>query len=203
VTEIQQNRYDQLVRRVANIVAPGSMVNDTLNELFPTLDVENLPPELYILSGTSLAFGGGSVGPTAAQGSKMQLFNPVGSGQIITVTRALVSHATGLSTVRWGVTGVALASGFATQIFQDTRKGIGADGIPVGGIFAQTSVALAPATGSVTFPADTPFYLENPDGLAVLAPGTGLDIGLGTVNIAITVTFWWRERAAEPAELNI
>ncbi len=44
--ELQQNRYDQLIRRVGGIIGPGSKVVEALGELFPVIDVENVPGEL-------------------------------------------------------------------------------------------------------------------------------------------------------------
>jgi len=57
VTELQQNRYDQLLRRVGDLKGPGSKVNDVLQELFPTIDVENVPGELLFLMGTHIGLG--------------------------------------------------------------------------------------------------------------------------------------------------
>ena len=46
--------------------------------------------------------------------------------------------------------------------------------------------------------------LSNTDenGVCVLAPGTGLDIGIDDSGDTLSFSFYWRERVAEPSELN-
>ena len=53
--EVQQNRWDQLIRRVSGSIGPGSRVSETLSELLPVMDVERVPGELLRLMGTDVA----------------------------------------------------------------------------------------------------------------------------------------------------
>jgi len=199
VTEIQQGRYDALLRRVADLKGPGSKVNDVLEELFPVIDVENVPAELYRLSQIDLCMGGGTANGIAAQAGRGQIFNPAGSGKVITVTQAGFS-ASSTAITRWGRSSVALTTALQTQIFRDVRHPI--TNLPTGQIRNQTSVALAPATGQIRVLASTPFILKDENGLAVLTEGNGFEIGTDLLNGLGNFYFYWRERVAEPSEVN-
>ena len=202
MSEIQIGRYDALLRRVADLKGPGSKVNDVLEELFPCFNVEELPAELYILAQTDLCFGGGRTDGIVAQAGRAQLFNPEGSGKILTITQ--VGFAVGsLGTTRWGRRDTPLTTELQTQLFRDTRKAPGpALTLPVGQIRIQTSVALANATGQTFVPSVTPFTLEDENGVMVLGPNTGFEIGTDATNQQANFYFYWRERVAEPSEIN-
>lgn len=199
MTELQQNRYDQLLRRVGDLKGPGSKVNDALSELFPMFDVETDRGELQLLSGMDLCFGGGNGEGAATTAFRGQLFNPVGSGKLLIVTRTLWTNDS-IAVHRWGVVTTALTTGIGTETFRDTRHPPARR--PTGQIRTQISVALAPATGQVERIARTPTILEDPNGVAVLAPGTGLELGQTDLNIKANFTFYWRERVAQPSEIN-
>jgi len=199
-SEIQQNRYDQLIRRVAGIIGPGSKVSEVITELFPVFDVENLPAELYALAGTRICMGGGVITSAAAQAPKMGVFNPAGSTSLVTVTGVVYSSPNGDLTSRWGTNTNELATQIGTEIFTDTRFGTQR---PVGRIGTESAVALASATGQARFLANTPITMVFPNDLFVLAPGTGFEIGL-TGNVkTIHTAIYWRERPALPAELAV
>lgn len=199
MTEIQQGRYDALLRRVADLKGPGSKVNDVLEELFPCFNVENLPAELYRLANIDLCMGGGFVAAVAAQASRGQIFNPAGSGKILTVTRAGFSNTTS-SIIRWGRQDTIQVGNLSTQIFVDVRHPLG--NLPTGQIRFEQSVAQANANGQTRNLANTPFTLENENGIAVLTEGTGFEIGSDSNNVAMSFYFYWRERVAEPSEIN-
>ena len=82
MTEIQQGRYDALVRRVADLKGPGSKVNDMLEELFPVFDVEKLPSELYRLANIDLCFGGAGIAGVAAQSAALTLGNKLNRAEV-------------------------------------------------------------------------------------------------------------------------
>jgi len=199
MTEIQQGRYDTLVRRVADLKGPGSKVNDMLEELFPVFDVEKLPAELYRLANIDLCWGGGTVAAVAAQGSRGQIFNPAGSGKIITVTTMAIATAAN-AIVRWGRQDTIQTGNLNTQLFRDVRHPLG--NLPTAQIRFQQSVALANATGQTFTLGNTNVILQDPNGLMVLTAGTGFEIGSNTLNQQITFYFYWRERVAEPSEIN-
>jgi len=195
--EIQQNRYDRLLRRVAGIIGPGSKVSEVLSELFPVLDVESVPSELLILAGTRTAWGGGTVTGLAAEKPKMGLFNPAGSNTIITLTHVIASSPSA-STFRWGINTNELSGLISTQIFGDTRNPLAQ--LPVGRIASESSAALANATGQQSVIARGPVHLSNPNDLAILRPGIGFEIGNNTNAAILFVTFYWRERPMETSE---
>lgn len=198
--ELQQNRYDQLLRRVGALVGGGSKVSEVLSELFPMIDVENVPGELLLLGGTRLAFGGGTLTGAAGQRGKMQVFNPEDSNNIMTVTQLIVSVGTE-SVVRWGRSTAALTSGISTQIYRETR--IPLTNLPLGQIRQESSVPQAPGTNQVRLNSSIPFILNDPNGIMILAPGEGLEVGPDLVAIALYTAFSWRERVAERSELNL
>ncbi len=199
-TELQQTRYDQMVRRAGGIIGPGSKVGEVIPEMFPMFDLEDPPAELQVLGGTRMGFGGSTLAAVAAQAGRFQLFNPAGSGHIITVTMWSVQTTSGTHTVRYGVVNQAIAT-VGTQRFADTRGRFTA--LPVGQINAVTSVALAPATGQYRALGATPNLAHFNKGIFVLGPGTGLEIGTASVNTVVFGTFHWRERPALESELNL
>jgi len=200
VTEIQQNRWDQLVRRAAGIVGGGSQVNDTLNELFPVIDVERVPIELLALMGTGVAWGQVSSPAVAAQVARAQLFNPADSGKIIAVTSVFYRSATVMD-MFFGVLQVALANKSAVPRYRDSR--FGTTLTPVAELRTDDNAAATPAsfrTGTTAVGFDE---LRDDNGIAVLSPGLGLVCSGSAVNTEMRVSFLWRERVAEPSELNL
>lgn len=200
MTEIQQNRWDQLIRRAANVVGGGSQVNDTLNELFPTIDVENVPAELLILMGTRIGLGGTSIAGVAAEFAKAQIFNPVDSNVLITVTGVKVSVATS-SIITWGTTDTIFSSDPNVEVVRDTRGGASIK--PTGSVRILSDATLGPALMPLLLNAAAVQEWNDPNDLAVLAPGTALTFTNTNANVTTQFTFMWRERTAQPAELNL
>jgi len=200
VTELQQSRYDQLLRRVGDLKGPGSKVNDVLQELFPMIDVENVPGELLLLMGTRLCAGASQGTGSVGEAFRIQVFNPVDSGMLITVTSLIASYTTN-AVVRIGTTETALTTGIGTEVFRDRRLAL--TDTPVGEIRQVSSVALTDANLIFRTLAGTPVKLTDPNGLAVLPPGTGLEVGTTNLAIETAASFLWRERVAEPSELNL
>ncbi len=199
MTEIQQNRYDQLIRRVANIVSPGSMVNDALNELFPMIDVENLNAELALLTGWRLGFSSTAQNALAANQNLVQLFNPADSSLLVVLERADFRNSVS-QIIEYGLATAALTNFTANQAMRDTREGILTS--PVAQLREVQQVASIAAFGQFLLQADVTFTMEEKAGLFVLAPGTGITFSTTVVNTTSLIQFLWRERLAEPAELN-
>jgi len=197
VTELNQNRYDQLLRRVGDLKGPGSKVNDVLQELFPTLDVENVPGELLALMGTRIGWAGTSKNPTAGKKPAIQLFNPVNSGMVVVVSTVLVG-SDAINFMTWGLTPLALATNTGIPRFRDSRLGSG----PAGVAELRTSPdAVGLVGGNLRHLANVMFTITDLNSVAVLGPGVGLQFG-GSTDIDITVSFNYRERALEPSELS-
>ena len=196
---VQTARHDGLIRRLFSIKGGGSQLAETLGDAFPIIPLEGGPIELLKLAGWELGIGGlqaqSAVGTTHA----VQLLNPAGSGKIIIPTTCWYALDSA-STVFFGVTDVQLA-GAATQGRQrDTREGVLAQ---TAGLIVEGDSAVPPVgAGRLVTEINIPLKLEDSDGLAVLAPGTALTLVSVGTNLTTRVTFIWRERVAEPSELN-
>jgi len=200
LTQIQQNRYDQLLRRVADLKGPGSKINDALTELFPMLDVENLPAELLLLSGSRLCLGTVAIGSGGA-GNFTHTFlrNPGGSGVVARVVQVGVWSSI-VQTFHFGITTNSdVASG--DTAFADGR------------VFGEGTVVVTQGNNNllVTGPTffrkrhDTNFdtVFEPPVACAVLSPGTAFIVSSDTNNSGHNTSFVWIERQAQPSELNL
>jgi len=198
--EVQQTRWDRIIRRVSGSIGPGSRVSETISELFPMIDVERVPGELLILGGTQLCNGGGFLTAEVGVSPKGMIFNPEGSGHLITVTSVYAASG-GSGNMRWGTTVVQFFPVISTQVFRDTRSL--APALPVGQISQLGEVALASGTNQTRVLGSTTLKLEDPNGIAVLAPGSGFEIGPNNQNQTFAFSFYWRERPAEESELNL
>lgn len=199
MSRIQQGRYDRLLRRVADLKGPGSKVNDALEELFPVIDVENVPAELYALNGWQLGFGGVVKVASAGNNNIIQLFNPVGSNHFIVPTRIIIS-TNSVQNIEYGTDSGPLANSTNTSFPRDTRRGI--SNRLVGQLRDVSQPGSLPPAGTILIPSNRNFDLHDLDGIFVLAPGTGIDIGTTSLNTQLIATFHWRERVAEPSELS-
>jgi len=198
--EVQQTRWDRLIRRVSGSIGPGSRLSETLSELFPVIDVENLPGELYLLSGTRLCWGATSVTGMPAEVPQAILFNPVDSGHLITVTQ--VSCSSNINDrIRFEVSQTTAGSAVATERFRDGRL-ITPTILPTGQVRSQSTPTLRAGQADFRVLADEGKFVSDPNGICVLSPDTKLVVGSVTGATVITVTFWWREREAQESELQ-
>jgi len=197
--ELQQTRYDRTIRRVGGIIGPGSKVAEALGELFPVIDVERIPGELLALGGTGLAQGSSILTAAAGERPSIMLFNPVDSGKLITVTTVFVSSSTG-QIIRWNVNTTPLAVTVVGAQFRDGRLGIGT--IPAGTILEESKVATTVTRGQGRVLSGDMFQIKDDNSVAVLSPGSGMEVGGANVATTLNVSFAWRERAAEQSELN-
>jgi len=197
--EIQQNRWDQLVRRVAGLIGPGSKVNNTIGDLFPMLDVENLPPELYVLGGTGLAFRSTDTTAASGQENASQLANPAGSGKLLTVTTVIIEmSAADIVALSLVIAELAVSNGFGA--FRDRRVEGPGGSAAVGNLRTEDGVIVLPGLG-VKVVMNVPFTITDPNGICVLAPGDRLTVGTQSLARRLIVSYFWRERVAEQSEL--
>jgi len=194
---VQTARHDGLLRRLFSIKGGGSLLAETLGDAFPVIPLEGGPIELLKLAGWELGIAGLSTTSPVAQTVGGQLFNPPNSGKLVIPTTVWFSSPNA-GRVFLGVTDVALATA-ATGRHRDTREGLVAR---TTGIVRHGNAPAVP-TNAARFQilADETFILEDSDGLAVLAPGTGLTIVSVVTNITLHSGWLWRERIAEPSEL--
>ncbi len=196
--ELQQNRYDQLIRRVGGVIGPGAKVAEVLPELFPVIDVERVPGELLALGATFLAWGSEDITAAAAELPKVQLFNPVASGKLVTCSSAILSVSSN-GTVRWNIEAVPLTTASLNIRFRDSRF-TGTER-PVAQVRERSDPAATTAVGRVRLTGNLPFFLEPQNPVAVLSPGFGLTFQGETAQSFLAVTFFWRERVALESEL--
>ena len=197
--DLQQARYDQLVRRVGSLYGGGSKVVEVLPELFPILDLENLPLELRILAGWRSAMI--AVSRTAGVGETVaaNLFNPVGSG-IIAVVERVLWRTNASDVIEFDIVQSQLTGGFTKGLFRDSR--LGGDRLSTLGGTTESPASTDGILRLFTTDA-TLTRLEDDRGLFALSPGNGLQLGYAAAtNSLLTVNFFWRERTAEQSELN-
>jgi len=200
VPEIQQNRYDQLLRRVTGSIGPGSRVSESITELFPMIDVENIPPELLVLAGWDAAFRGTAITAGPGDENASQLFNPVGSGKLIVLTKVYI-RASNLTRLNFAMTHTPLASSNGFGGHRDNRAGDIVSSAAVGNTRIETGLVIN-AGGAIDISTQATEILEDVNGIAILSPGDGWTIGALTPAITLIVSYFWRERTAESSELN-
>ena len=199
--EVQQTRWDRLIRRVSGSIGPGSRVSETLSELFPVLDVERVPGELLLLGGTRLGTASFPVQATITEFPGAQIENPANSNAIITVTKVMLS-ADGAGTFLWSTVNAQLATALPTASrLRDTREVFPVQ--PVGLLRISTALAApVDSIGRAILIGNRVLELTSENGLAILAPGERFTVGHDTANTLLEAAFFWRERPAESAELQ-
>jgi len=197
--ELQQNRYDQLVRRVGGMIGPGSKVGEAIGELFPVLELENTTPELLALSGWRVAWNAAEAPAVAGEVSAAQIFNPAESGVLVAVTALMIQSNV--------VTGITIGLN-EEQIGGTPIRGRYRD-FRFGGLRETTATTeatdnptLVPGGLFIRVLAVAETVIRDDNGIAVLSPGSGLQLTTNILNARLTVNFFWRERAAEPSELS-
>jgi len=195
---LQTARLENFIRRWGSIKGEGSVLSETLGDVFPTLDLENLTPEAQLPAGWSLVHRFATTTGVAAQLSGVSVINPLGSGQIGVIYQALiVSEKT--QNLTYGV-GLPLFTSISSFENQDTRQAnIFNPNLRMGG---NANVGAAETGGLFRVTGNASFILTAPIALAVLAPGGQFSIVSATVDSNLTVSFWGRVRLAEPSELS-
>ncbi len=196
--DLQTARYDGLIRRVGGLLGGGSKVTETLSELFPMIDCENLPAELLFLAGWKTAFTTKSVGATVGQTSRMGIFNPLGSGLIVVVTDVFLDTAVDVG-IAFTTSSTALTDDNFSGAPRDTRGGVA---VNTGAKVGQQQTGNTVQRGRIVTNSNVTFQHTAKNGLAVLRPGTGWEYGTIADNLLLSATFFWRERVALSSELN-
>ena len=198
MTELQQNRYDRLIRRLGNLIGAKSMVNDVLGELFPMIDVENVPGELLALMATDLGWCSTRLAADLLNRNHHQLFNPADSNVLLVVTTVSMFSEEAAVEFRFSNFIGALTTLAGNERRRDTRAGT------LAGLVAQQRTAQDLVSGGLDYRILTPNAITetitDANGLAVLFPGTGLTITSQAINTPSTVSFMWRERVFEESE---
>ncbi len=197
--EVQQTRWDRIIRRVSGSIGPGSRVSETISEIFPMINLEDVPAELLLLGGTQICMGQTGTAGVAAEFAQSMIRNPGASGNIITVTQVIV-RADAATAGTAGMTENTFATA-GTQQIRDARAGV--LGVPVGQCLSDSLGAVSPTFFRYFMNGTEDAILRDDNGLAVLPPGTAFSVGNLTANIGLSVGWMWRERPAEESELSL
>jgi len=187
------------MRRIGGLLGPGSKVTESLSELFPVVETENLPAELLFLGGWVIGMNTAIQAATVGQTSRLQVFNPAGSGKIGVITDVYLSSSDGVGQViDFQVNSTPFAAIF-TGTSRDSHVTV-----PFGTALATGVLATGntPSAGVLIVPALTTFHHHSENGVCVLLPGSGIEYGTRADNQQFQGTFFWRERVVLPSETN-
>lgn len=198
--EVQQTRWDRLIRRVSGSIGPGSRVSETISELFPVIDVERVPGELLLLSGTALCHGSGAVTGAVGEIPNLILFNPPDSEHLITITQIAV-EADVAGRIRCSLSLSTSGAALDTQRFREGRL-VTATTRPVGQVRSLSNPSQIEQQVNFDILANVSTFFSDENGLAILSPDTKYSVATVTIASTIRVTFWWRERPAQVSELQ-
>lgn len=200
--EIQQGRFQRVLQRMFNLQSfpPAPQLAE---EIVPVFQVEAPKPEQEFLIGTRLCSASVDVGAVAVKRSVVRIRNPESSNQLVIVEQAIVSMGVGdivLAGLVYSDTDIAQTPAAGSIVVRDTRDVLtaqptahftfeqGPPTIAPGSVFMVRTVAGSPVLVPIA---------------VVLAPGTCLEISALTVNLSLTVTLAWRERAVLPMEFAL
>lgn len=197
MARLQTARLENFIRRWGSIKGPGSVLAETLGDVFPVLDLENLSPENYATAGWYPFWIFGTVVGVAAQTSGLSLINPVNSTAIVVVDHINI-RSEKTTTVSVG-TSLPLFTTFVSAAARDTR------------LSARTGVARMGANANVgavenglilRMVTNVDREITLPHGVATLAPGTQVAVVSAANDNDLTIGFLGHHRLAEPSELS-
>ena len=194
---LQTGRLENLIRRWGSIKGPGSILSETLGDVFPILDLENLPAELLLPAGISLIATSGSATGGVAQLGGVQIQVPAAAGMIFTLTKFHVKTAL-VQAVSCGLRTPNAPAINSRNL--DSRQVQNFNG----GLRLLGLTNTAGETGN--FIVDTQATIDRevtvPRGIAVLTPGGAFQVTASITNTLIRATFFGYLRLAEPSELS-
>ena len=197
---IQTARLENFIRRWASIKGGGSVLSETLGEVFPVLDLENLSAENFLPAGWFLIAGHNFETGGVAQNAGIQIANPADSGLIVVLEKIGIFSTVGQSVTFGSAQGIfSVISASVTPRNRDSRTGNTFNGM----VDLNASVnANTEFDGQVNVLASQTREYEVPNGLAVLAPGSAFSVVTITNNTLLRCNFSARVRIAEPSELS-
>jgi len=162
------------------------------------IDVENVPSELLLLSGSRMCVGRGTITGDALEFGQSMLRNPGGTGAILRLMLISV-HSTTAQTIAIGPT-------------QNTYALSGVEAFSDGRIFGQGTVGKVLLESLLTIGsnffhfqvngADTVFF-RPPVAFSIITPGTAFSVSTTNDVTQLDVSYFWVERVAQPSELNL
>jgi len=198
VGAIQQTRYDRLLRRTTAQYGGGSKLGEALEDLFPVMEVEDTPSELLRATGWILGAGQGNRAPAVGTKASIQLFNPAGSGNLVVLTDLFIGMA---ATTRCasGPSFSALTRASTPGQQRDTRNGELRRTV---GLIQDEDDGLVSNLLNVQVIANETLHVQGHNDVAVLAPGSGWRVTTAVDDVTLRLSFFWRERVAQPEELD-
>lgn len=200
MNEIKRVRFSDLLTRLLGMDAQSPAV-DVAPEIVPVLPIEAIGPEHWWLYGGRLCSGVVEIAAVAAKRSVARLRVPTNSGVIAVVQKVIVAGATGtyvLAGVSYPTTDLAQLPAARGKTIRDTRIG-NPDIAPAATLtYDQEPAGISPANLLTALLNGTTTVFDQWD--VVLAPGSAMDVYVGTNNVAINIAMWWRERALPDSE---
>jgi len=181
------------------LVGEGAIVTSVLPDVFPTIDVEDLQPDGWKLSGWDLCVGFDARVPGAGLMARFALENIVGTNVIAVLERIDIAvGADAFVTIETNSAGTVLTgTDNGTRRIRDFRPNT--DGLPILAVTSNDTIPGSPVS-QFKILADTTHTVELDNSIAVIAPASMIVVRIGTANVRGDVTFWWRERPMDPAE---
>jgi hypothetical protein len=184
-------------------VQGGNPLPDLSDVIAGLIVLENDRPEWGFAGGEVRASGLVTFNAIAANTNSAMLHNPLGSGVLGIVERVQASYpAVSAVTRLWEAfiaNGADLATSFQANVVNRDTRGLATVGDSVALLLSGVS-QVAPAGsgrqfGQVHVPAGG--FFDVWPGPTMLAPGTGIILDEGVVNMAVNYNFSWRERPIE------
>ncbi len=201
LNQINGGRWDNFLRRMFPI-KEQSIAPVIASELVGMVIVQEWEPELFKLRDEALAIAYTEVGAVAAQLGHVQLFNPAGSASLITLEK-VIFFVTVDSTLQIAYEpGIMAGSIQAASAFRDQRFSPTPNiGITIG---QPRFVSSVPVIGTATISKVQVILAPSLEWKLdmVISPGQSVVVRHQTVNRLLGVTWFWRERSAEPSELQ-
>ena len=197
---IQTGRLENLVRRWASIKGGGSVLSETLGEVFPVLDLENLTPENQLPAGWFLISGHNFETGGVAQNAGVQIANPADSGIIVVVEKIGIRTSPAQIVTFGSAQGIfPVISASVTPRNRDSRTGNTFNGMTD---LNATVNANTEFDAQLSVVSNITREYEVPHSLAVLGPNSAFSVVTTTNNTLLEINFVGRVRLAEPSELN-
>lgn len=198
---VNLGRWSRYVERYFNIKGGGGLY-DVEQSVRVNLPILNGVEDRYLQGWNRFAVVA-LIPPVAAQLGRFRIRNPVGSN-VITVIEQLTALSTGgpdQVVTTWGAVTTDLTT-LVTLTF--TRMDPRGNPQPTSIVsFNQQAsggqALLERAYNSANLPVD---FIQSADQQITNLPGQAIDVQAGTVNLNLTVSVMWRERAMEASELT-
>jgi len=194
---LQTGRLENLIRRWGSIKGGGSVLSETLGDVFPILDLENLPPELLLPAGISMFAGSVSATGSAGNLAGIGIVNSVDSGMILTITKFHVKTVA-VQAISCGIQ-TPIATAINTRNL-DTRSAQNFQGSAR--LFGSSNTAGVLGNFIIDTQATIDREVTVPHGIVVLTPGTSFQCTASVVATLLRGTFFGYLRLAEPSELS-